>query len=108
VYIITHECVYEKICHGCGSASSDFHHIGYQKNHRPEPNRRHSLKGEFVNLSSDLIAGADAAAQFTGLTARAIYHLVDRGQLPVTRLGRRLYFRKSELTSAFSNVSQAA
>jgi len=61
-----------------------------------------------VTLSSDLIAGAEGAAAFTGLTARAIYHLVERGQLPVVRLGRRLYFRKSELTRVFSGESRAA
>lgn len=61
-----------------------------------------------MNLSSDLIAGAEAAAEFTGLTARAIYHLVDRGQLPVARLGRRLYFRKSELAQVFSSSQSRA
>ncbi len=53
-------------------------------------------------LSSDLLAGASAAARHTGLSERAIYHLVYAGQLPVIRKGRRLYFRKSELDTAFS------
>jgi excisionase family DNA binding protein len=55
------------------------------------------------NLSIDLIAGADAAAEFLGLKVRAVYQLVDTGELPVIRKGRRLYFRKSELTKAFSS-----
>ena len=52
-------------------------------------------------LSHDLIAGANAAASYAGLTARAIYHLVEQGHLPVIRKGKRLYFRKSELEAAF-------
>lgn len=56
-------------------------------------------------LSQDLLAGAEAAAQFSGLTPRAIYHLVEAGELPVIRKGRRLYFRKSELERAFSSAA---
>ncbi|MYL97237.1 helix-turn-helix domain-containing protein [Novosphingobium sp. FGD1] len=52
-------------------------------------------------LNADLIAGASAAASYAGLTPRAIYHLVERGHLPVIRKGKRLYFRKSELEAAF-------
>ncbi len=59
-------------------------------------------------LSDDLIAGAKAAATFTGLTERAIYHLAESGQLPAIRKGRRIYFRKSELEKAFSSPQAAA
>ena len=52
-------------------------------------------------LSQDLIAGAIAAANYAGLSPRAIYHLVEQGHLPVIRKGKRLYFRKSELEAAF-------
>ncbi|PZQ54164.1 MAG: helix-turn-helix domain-containing protein [Novosphingobium pentaromativorans] len=52
-------------------------------------------------LNADLIAGANAAASYSGLTPRAIYHLVEQGHLPVIRKGKRLYFRKSELEAAF-------
>lgn len=52
-------------------------------------------------LSHDLIDGAAKAASYTGLSQRAIYHMVDSGLLPVIRKGRRLYFRKSELEAAF-------
>jgi excisionase family DNA binding protein len=54
-----------------------------------------------TQLADDLLAGADAAAAFTGLTRRVIYHLVDAGTIPVTRIGRRLYFRRSELERVF-------
>lgn len=56
-------------------------------------------------LSIDLLAGAEAAAAYVGLTPRAIYHLVEAGNLPVIRKGRRLYFRKSELDTAFTSAT---
>lgn len=56
-------------------------------------------------LANDLLAGADKAADYAGLSPRAIYHLVETGQLPVIRKGRRLYFRKSELEQAFSSAA---
>lgn len=52
-------------------------------------------------LNTDLIVGAPAAAEFTGLTARRIYHLVDIGELPAIKKGKCLFFRKSELEAAF-------
>ena len=55
-------------------------------------------------LSEDLIVGADAAAAEIGITARQVYALVEAGHLPVTRMGRRLYFRKSELDAAFRSI----
>lgn len=54
-------------------------------------------------LREDLLAGADAAAAYIGVSRRAVYHLVEGGRLPVTRKGRKLYFRKSELERAFSS-----
>ena len=52
-------------------------------------------------LADDLINGARGAAAYTGLSERTIYHLVESKRLPVTRLGTRLYFRKSELDRVF-------
>lgn len=56
-------------------------------------------------LSSDLLVGAKAAATFTGLTERAIYHLVETERLPVIRKGRSLFFLRSSLERAFSEVT---
>lgn len=53
------------------------------------------------DLADDLLAGAAAAAAYCGLSQRVIYHLTDAGALPVKRIGRRLYYRKSELDDAF-------
>lgn len=52
-------------------------------------------------LSDDLLSGAKAAAAYIGETTRAVYHMTEQGRLPVIRMGRRLYFRKSELEAAF-------
>ncbi len=53
-------------------------------------------------LNVDLIKGAKAAADFCGLPPRTIYHMVENGNLPVIRKGKRtLFFRKSELDAAF-------
>lgn len=52
-------------------------------------------------LADDLLSGAGAAAAYIGVTPRAVYHMVEAGELPVIRKGRRLYFRKSELEAAF-------
>jgi hypothetical protein len=56
-----------------------------------------------MDLAEDLIKGAKAAAGYTGLTERQIYHLVENDALPVIRLRTRvLFFRKSDLDAAFS------
>jgi hypothetical protein len=54
-----------------------------------------------VMLCNDLLTGANAAASFIGVAPRAVYHMVEVGQLPVIRKGRRLYFRKSDIEAAF-------
>ena len=53
-------------------------------------------------MNNDVISSASAAAAVTGLSRRMIYRLAEEGHVPVTRKGRRLYFRKSELERAFS------
>lgn len=53
-------------------------------------------------LADDLLSGAAAAAAFTGLPVRAIYHLTEKGQIPVIRKGRRLFYKRSELKLSFA------
>jgi len=54
-------------------------------------------------LANDLLKGAKAVADETGgmISQRQVYHLVERGMLPVIRKGRTMYFRRSELEAAF-------
>lgn len=57
-----------------------------------------------MNLADDLLKGARAASDYVGLPEKQIYYLVEKGALPVRRLGTRiLYFRKSDLDRAFSS-----
>lgn len=57
-----------------------------------------------MNLADDLLKGARAAAEYVGLPEKQVYYLVEKGGLPVKRLGTRvLYFRKSDLDRAFSS-----
>jgi len=57
--------------------------------------------GASAMLSSDLLDGAKAAAEYVGVKPRAIYHMTERGLLPTIRMGRRLFYRKSELEAVF-------
>ena len=58
-------------------------------------------------LSDDLLDGAAAAAEYVGVKTRSIYHMTENGHLPVVRIGRRLFFRKSELEAAFRSQDAA-
>lgn len=59
-------------------------------------------------LKGDVIVGAKAAAEFCGLTPRFIYGMVERGDLPAIKTGKRLIFRRSELERALSGSAEAA
>lgn len=56
-------------------------------------------------LEYDLIQGAAAAAKYCGLKRRKIYRLVETKQLPYIRIGRCLFFRKSELNARFRSAN---
>ncbi len=58
-----------------------------------------------MTLGDDLLAGADAAARYAGLSTRAVYHLARQGEIPVIRKGRRLFFKRSDLDRAFASPS---
>jgi excisionase family DNA binding protein len=62
---------------------------------------------EVFMLKDDLLPGAKAAADYSGLTQRQIYHLVEGQHLTAIRMGKRLYFRRSELDRAFSTNAAA-
>jgi len=54
-------------------------------------------------LSDDLLAGAGAAAAYSGLTRRAVYYLSGCGDMPSVKRRGRLFFRKSALERYFSS-----
>lgn len=59
-------------------------------------------------MNSDLLPGAARAAAYTGLPRRVIYRMTEQGHLPVTRKGRRLFYRKTELDEAFKATAVKA
>lgn len=58
-----------------------------------------------TSLKDDLLVGAKAAADYVGVSPRIIYDLVEKGALPVVKLGdsknARLFFRKHILDAKF-------
>ena len=60
-------------------------------------------------LADDLLRGAPKIAQYLGpeFTARSVYHLAEKGALPIVRLPNNttLYARKSELDRVFRTAS---
>lgn len=67
---------------------------------------------EQVELADDLLTGADEIAAFLGssFTGRKVYHLAEKGSIPVFRLpgARTLYASKVQLREAFSTAAQKA
>ena len=61
------------------------------------------VAGQPSALKDDLLQGAAAVADYTGLDRRLIYRMVELNEIPHKRMGRRLFFRKSELDKAFSS-----
>jgi hypothetical protein len=58
-----------------------------------------------IDLADDLLSGADAIREFLGptFTNRRIYHLAEKGALPISRLPgtNTLFARKSQLRQKF-------
>jgi excisionase family DNA binding protein len=59
-------------------------------------------------LSDDLIKGARDAAAYLGISERSVYHMTEKGLLPVIRKGRTLFYRKSDLNQAFTSEQPIA
>lgn len=54
-------------------------------------------------LADDLLRGAKAAADYIGIDEKAVYYMVEKKRIPHTKMGRDLFFRKSELDDAFTS-----
>lgn len=54
-----------------------------------------------MELKDDLLKGAEAAAQYLGVSARAVYRMAETNEIPVIRKGGSLFFRKTLLDAAF-------
>jgi hypothetical protein len=61
------------------------------------------------DLAADLLDGVPAIAAFIGWPERRVYYLVERGVLPVFKVGERKWCaRKSALRKHFENIEAAA
>ncbi|GAA0471431.1 hypothetical protein GCM10009096_10530 [Parasphingorhabdus litoris] len=58
-------------------------------------------------LNQDLLDGAQEAADYIGVHPRSVYNMANSGRLPVIRMGRRLFFRKSEIDAAFQSETSS-
>jgi excisionase family DNA binding protein len=62
----------------------------------------------YDDLSNDLLDGASAIGNFLNLTNRQVFHAVERGRLPVVRLGTKILARRSTLLKWFEAQEQMA
>ncbi len=53
-------------------------------------------------LSSDILRGARAIGEYTGLPTRQVFYLAEKNELPIFRLGKIICARKSELRRKLS------
>lgn len=53
-----------------------------------------------VNLNDHIWLTSDDAAELLRISRRALYHRVERGQLPTHRLGRSYRFNRREIEAA--------
>lgn len=58
-------------------------------------------------LADDILDGADECAAWTGYKVRTIYHMTRTGQIPHTKRGAKLVFRKSVLKQHFGGAATA-
>jgi len=57
-----------------------------------------------MDLSDDLLDGANAIAAFTGLEVRRIYYMLERGHLPAFKIGDKWFARKSAILDQISKL----
>lgn len=66
-----------------------------------------ALKQLKAATPADEIGGLELAVQITGLAPRTLYKYTHRRAIPHSRLGGRLYFRRSELEGWISSGRRA-
>lgn len=59
-------------------------------------------------LADDICDGAEEFAAWSGFKLRAVYHMVRNNQIPYTKVGNKLIFRKSECARRLSGEQIAA
>ncbi len=59
-------------------------------------------------LAADLLHGAREIADFLGLSERQAFHQIEQGNIPTTRMGRKIVASKSVLRRRFAPGEAAA
>ena len=54
----------------------------------------------------DALLKYEGASEYTGLTERSLKHIVAKRLIPVVHIGRRVYFRQSDLDQLIENGTQ--
>jgi predicted DNA-binding transcriptional regulator AlpA len=55
-----------------------------------------------------VLYGAEAIADFLGISRKAVYHLVERERIPVSRIGRTIVARPARLLAALDQLEGTA
>jgi len=63
-----------------------------------------SINVEAGSLSDDLLWGIDEIADFIGQPRRQTFHLIETGQLPVGRAGKRLVGSRAKIRARFEAI----
>ncbi|MGP1273980.1 MAG: hypothetical protein ACQRW7_01025, partial [Caulobacterales bacterium] len=64
------------------------------------------LSGTLALPDQDFLWGAQAIAQFLGLTERQVFHHAERGTLPIGKVANRLFARRSTLEEFLNSKIQ--
>ncbi len=59
------------------------------------------MEGSMTDERADLLVGVRAIAEYLGYSRAAAQHLIDRGTMPVFRIGSRIHARRSTLNAWF-------
>lgn len=63
---------------------------------------------ETTELREDLVVGADAVAQFLGMTTRQVYGCVERRTIPFFKIGSQICLRRSVMMEWIARQERAA
>ena len=72
---------------------------------RRKPMEQHTEAPAPDRLAEDLLIGADAIAEFLGVSRKSVYHLASRKRLPVGHLGKNLIASKTKLRRAIRDLT---
>lgn len=60
---------------------------------------------ENQDLKDDLMDGGKAIADFLGPSEQATYRMIAKGEIPVIRIGKKIFGRRSEISARFRSAA---